>query len=210
MPTMTVSCAIASANKERLPMKRLGVLACVMVLFVASTSFARAHEQDLIRLMQSGNAVLMIRHALAPGIGDPESFELNDCSTQRNLNQSGREQARAIGQWLRSRGIRQAKVYSSQWCRCLETARFMQVGTVTPFPALNSFFQRPQDREQNLATLKKFIHQETEPDELIVMVTHQVTISAITGQWADSGQGKLLRPTTAGEIEFFGELSFED
>jgi len=191
-------------------MKRLGILACVMVLFLASTSFARADEQDLIRQMQSGNAVLMIRHALAPGIGDPESFDLNDCSTQRNLNQAGREQARAIGQWLRSRGIRQAKVYSSQWCRCLETARLMQAGTVTPLPALNSFFQRPQDREQNLATLKKFIHQETEPDELIVMVTHQVTISAITGQWADSGHGKLLRPTKAGGIEVLGELSFED
>jgi len=191
-------------------MKRLGILACVMVLFVASTSFTRADEQDLIRQMQSGNAVLMIRHALAPGIGDPESFDLNDCSTQRNLNQAGREQARAIGQWLRSRGIRQAKVYSSQWCRCLETARLMQAGTVTPLPALNSFFQRPQDREQNLATLKKFIHQETEPDELIVMVTHQVTISAITGQWADSGHGKLLRPTKAGGIEVLGELSFED
>jgi broad specificity phosphatase PhoE len=191
-------------------MKRLGILACVMVLFVASTSFARADEQDLIRQMQSDNAVLMIRHALAPGIGDPESFELNDCSTQRNLNQAGREQARAIGQWLHSRGIRQAKVYSSQWCRCLETARLMQVGTVTPLPALNSFFQRPQDREQNLATLKKFIHQETEPDELIVMVTHQVTISAITGQWADSGHGKLLRPTKAGGIEVLAELSFED
>jgi phosphohistidine phosphatase SixA len=191
-------------------MKRLRILACVMVLFLASTSFARADEQDLIRQMQSGNAVLMIRHALAPGIGDPESFDLNDCSTQRNLNQAGREQARAIGQWLRSRGIRQAKVYSSQWCRCLETARLMQMGTVTPLPALNSFFQRPQDREQNLATLKKFIHQETEPDELIVMITHQVTISAITGQWADSGQGKLLRPTKAGGIEVLGELSFED
>ena len=191
-------------------MKRLRILACVMVLFLASTSFARADEQDLIRQMQSGNAVLMIRHALAPGIGDPESFDLNDCSTQRNLNQAGREQARAIGQWLRSRGIRQAKVYSSQWCRCLETARLMQVGAVTPLPALNSFFQRPQDREQNLATLKKFIHQETEPDELIVMVTHQVTISAITGQWADSGQGKLLRPTTAGAREGLGELTFED
>jgi phosphohistidine phosphatase SixA len=191
-------------------MKRLRILACVMVLFLASTSFARADEQDLIRQMQSGNAVLMIRHALAPGIGDPESFDLNDCSTQRNLNQAGREQARAIGQWLRSRGIRQAKVYSSQWCRCLETARLMQMGTVTPLPALNSFFQRPQDREQNLATLKKFIHQETEPDELIVMITHQVTISAITGQWADSGHGKLLRPTTAGAIEVLGELTFED
>ncbi|MGB5455965.1 MAG: histidine phosphatase family protein [Gammaproteobacteria bacterium] len=191
-------------------MKRLSGLACMLLLFVSSASSAQAGEQDLIRQMQSGSAVLMIRHALAPGVGDPDDFNLDDCSTQRNLNQAGREQAKAIGHWLRSRGIGQVKLYSSQWCRCLETARLMQMGTVTPLPALNSFFQRPEDREPNLSSLRKFIHENTKPGELIIMITHQVTISAITGQWADSGHGKLLRPTKAGGIALVGELSFEE
>jgi len=154
-------------------MKRLGSLGCVLLLFVSSAASAQAAKQDLIRQMQSGSAVLMIRHAQAPGVGDPEDFDLNDCSTQRNLNQAGREQAKAIGHWLRSRGIRNVKLYSSQWCRCLETARLMQMGSVTPLPALNSFFQRPEDREPNLSTLRKFIHEKTKPGELIIMITHQ-------------------------------------
>ena len=191
-------------------MQQITRLACTLLLFLASLTSAQAGEQDLIRQMQSGNTVLMIRHALAPGVGDPEVFDLADCSTQRNLNQTGRDQAKAIGLWLRSRGIQHAKLYSSQWCRCLETAHLMQIGTVTPLAALNSFFQRPEDREPNLSALRKFIHEEMKPDELIVMVTHQVTISGITGKWTDSGEGKLLRPAKAGGLELLGELSFDD
>ena len=118
---------------------------------------AAAAELDLVKQMQSGNAVLMIRHALAPGVGDPEDFDVNDCSTQRNLDQRGRAQAQAIGQWLRDRGINNIKLYSSQWCRCMDTARLMDVGKVTPLPALNSFFESPADREPNLAAVRKFI-----------------------------------------------------
>ena len=150
----------------------------------------------------------MIRHALAPGIGDPDDFKLDDCSTQRNLNEQGRAQARAIGEWLRFRGIDNVKLYSSQWCRCLETARLMNLGIVTPLPALNSFFERPEDREPNLAALRNFIRDNTKPGELIIMVTHQVTISGITGKWTDSGHGKLVRPDPTGSIELFGELDF--
>ena len=108
-------------------MQHLISLAFTLLLFMTLATGVSADEQDLIRQMQSGNTVLMIRHALAPGVGDPDDFILDDCSTQRNLNQAGREQAKAIGQWLRSRGIQQVKLYSSQWCRCLETARLMQM-----------------------------------------------------------------------------------
>lgn len=191
-------------------MQHLISLAFTLLLFMTLATGVSADEQDLIRQMQSGNTVLMIRHALAPGVGDPDDFILDDCSTQRNLNQAGREQAKAIGQWLRSRGIQQVKLYSSQWCRCLETARLMQMGMVTPVTALNSFFQRPEDREPNLSALRKFIHENTKLGELIIMVTHQVTISAITGQWTDSGHGQLLRPAKTGGIELLGDLSFEE
>ena len=169
-----------------------------------------AGEQELIQQMRGGGVVLMVRHALAPGIGDPDDFKLDDCSSQRNLNDQGREQARAMGDWLRARGIRNVKLYSSQWCRCLETARLMNLGSVTPLPALNSFFQRPEDREPNLTAIRKFIRDNTKPGELIIMVTHQVTISGIIDKWTDSGHGKLVRPDQAGAIELLAGLDFND
>ncbi len=189
-------------------MKLLSRFSLLLLLMVMPAGTVLANDANLIEQMKSGNAVLMIRHALAPGFGDPDGFKLEDCSTQRNLNDVGRDQARSIGDWLRSRGIENARVYSSQWCRCLETARLMEMGPVTPLPALNSFFQRPQEREPNLAATKKFIQQNSKPGELIVMVTHQVTISGITGRWVDSGHGRLLRPTNSGDIELLGDLDF--
>ena len=191
-------------------MKQICAWAFLPLLFLTPAGVALADEQDLIRQMQAGNAVLMIRHALAPGVGDPDEFDLDDCSTQRNLNRAGRDQAKAIGQWLRSRGIRNAKLYSSLWCRCLETAQLMQMGTVAPLEALNSFFQRPELREPNLSALRAFIAENTKPGELVIMVTHQVTISGITGQWVESGHGRLLRSTEAGGIELVSELDFAE
>ncbi len=75
----------------------------------------------------------MVRHAIAPGNGDPPNFNIGDCSTQRNLDDSGRTQARRIGRWLRSNGIKSARIYSSQWCRCLETAKLIDLGSVQEF-----------------------------------------------------------------------------
>lgn len=182
----------------------------LFIVGVFSVPVSAASENELVLQMQSGNAVLMIRHALAPGIGDPEEFDINDCSTQRNLDNAGREQAQAIGQWLRDHGIKNVKLFSSQWCRCMDTARLMGMGEVTPMPALNSFFESPQDREPNLSALRKFIHNKSKPGELIIMVTHQVTISGITGNWTDSGHGKLVRPDNDGKIKLLGELDFND
>ena len=85
----------------------------------------------------------MIRHAYAPGTGDPADFTIGDCTTQRNLDDQGREQARNIGAWLRERGINSARVYSSQWCRCLETAERMDLGTVVELPVTDATRRHP-------------------------------------------------------------------
>ena len=185
----------------------LPVLLLLLTLMPASVIPA---EETLIQQMREGEVVLMIRHALAPGVGDPDDFKLDDCSTQRNLNDQGRDQAKTMGEWLRARGIDNVRLYSSQWCRCLETARLMNLGSVTPLPALNSFFQRPQDREPNLSAIRNFIRDNSKPGELIIMVTHQVTISGITNQWTDSGHGKLVRVDKVGGIELLGEVDFKD
>ncbi|MEM6421797.1 MAG: histidine phosphatase family protein, partial [Pseudomonadota bacterium] len=90
-----------------------------------------------------------MRHALAPGTGDPAAFELRDCATQRNLDARGRAQAVATGQMIRDAGIRIDAVLSSQWCRCLDTARLLDLGPVIEEPALNSFFRdRARGRPQ--------------------------------------------------------------
>ncbi len=186
---------------------RMFRLLFVCAVFVVTNVVA--DEKSLIEQMKSGNAVLMIRHANAPGIGDPENFDVNDCTTQRNLDDEGREQAKAIGQWLRDHDIQAVKLYSSQWCRCLETARLMQMGTVNPLPALNSFFEQIENREPNLTAIRKFIQDNTKPGELLIMVTHQVTISGITGEWIDSGEAKLVQVDKTGNIKMLGELDFK-
>ena len=83
--------------------------------------------------------VIFLRHALAPGNGDPKNFDLNDCRTQRNLDETGRRQARAIGKRIAAAKLNLAGIYSSEWCRCLETALLLDLGAVTPFDGLNSF-----------------------------------------------------------------------
>ena len=183
----------------------LAVLAGFFLLFSAAGTAA---ADDLVDTLDDGGRVLMIRHAYAPGTGDPADFTIGDCTTQRNLDDQGREQARNIGAWLRERGINSARVYSSQWCRCLETAERMDLGTVVELPALNSFYQRPQDREPNLSALRSFLAEQPAKGELIVLVTHFVTISGITGEGVSSGDGVVLRLTGDGGYEVVGRMGF--
>ena len=186
------------------------IIAAIIFLIVSvfSWSMARSDTSHLIELMKSGGHVLMIRHAQAPGSGDPDNFTIGDCSTQRNLDDRGRDQARAIGDWLRLRGINKARIYSSQWCRCLDTANLMNLGPVTPLPALNSFYDRPQDREPNLRELRLFLSKQKFHDELLILITHFVTISAISGKTVSSGEGVVLRMEEKGTYESAGTIDF--
>ena len=169
---------------------------------------AHAESQRLIDQMKAGGHILMIRHAMAPGSGDPENFQIGDCSTQRNLDDRGRSQARVIGKWLRSNGIEKARMFSSQWCRCQETAKLINLGPVVQLPALNSFYERPQDREPNLKALRIFLSKQTSKGELLILVTHFVTISEISGEAVSSGEGVVLRLKEKGAFEVAGRLDF--
>lgn len=131
--------------------------------------------------------VLFIRHAIAPGYGDPPYFVLNDCSTQRNLSNEGRAQAVQIGKIIKREGIKFIKIYSSQWCRCLETARLTDLGEIIIEPSLNSFFQGFFSKEKTLVKLQEILNSLEDSDDLVLMVTHQVTITAITGISVSSG-----------------------
>jgi phosphohistidine phosphatase SixA len=186
---------------------KIFIVGFLAVIAVTATN-TRAENDELIEQIKSGGHILMIRHAYAPGSGDPSHFKIGDCTTQRNLNDRGRSQARAIGDWLRSKGIKNAKVYSSQWCRCLETAALLNFGSVTELPALNSFFERPQNREPNIRALRSFIADLDASDDLIILVTHYVTIAEITGQGVSSGKGVVLRLKGGGAYEVLDRLSF--
>jgi phosphohistidine phosphatase SixA len=164
-------------------------------LFMLLASVSRgiiAEPLPLSELAKPGR-VLMLRHAEAPGVGDPPGFRLDDCATQRNLDDSGRRQARALGIRLANAGVTAARLYSSQWCRCLETARLLQLGTVTPLPALNSFFERPQERDATVAALRSFLAGLPVDGPPVVLVTHQFTINAFTSAGTPTGGGSIFQ-----------------
>ena len=174
---------------------RVIVSFCIIIVaatFVIATN-ARCDMNELVDRLKAGGHILMIRHAMAPGNGDPSNFRIGDCSTQRNLDVSGRAQAQNIGKWFRSQAIDSARVYSSQWCRCLETANLLGLGAVQELRALNSFYERIQDREPNLRALNEFISRQPAQGNLIILVTHFVTISAMTNKSVSPGEGVLLK-----------------
>lgn len=145
-----------------------------------------------------GADVIFLRHAIAPGTGDPEGFRLDDCATQRNLSDAGRAQARAIGQALRDSGLTIAAVLTSQWCRARDTALLLDLGPVTEEPGLNSFFGTPEARQPTLDRLQQVLSTLPEGAEgITVMVTHQVVITAVTGQSVPSG-GAVLHDIQSG------------
>jgi broad specificity phosphatase PhoE len=162
------------------------LLASGLVALLAAPAPA-ADQAALFDALREGRAAALVRHALAPGVGDPAEFRIDDCATQRNLSDEGREQARATGERLRAAGITVARVYSSQWCRCLETARLLDLGEVQELPALNSFFNDRSRAEQQSDELKSFLRA-APPSDPLVLVTHQINIRALTGQATRSGE----------------------
>ena len=160
---------------------------------VAIPLHAQADDANALAELAKPGRVLMLRHALAPGFGDPPQFTVDDCATQRNLDDRGRGQARALGARLRAAGIRKAIIFSSQWCRCIETARLLKLGAVVTNPALNSFHGRPEDRAAKLDAVGELIAGLPTNGRPVILVTHQVTISGITGRGVGSGGGYVLR-----------------
>ena len=155
--------------------------------------------------LRSGRHVALMRHAEAPGVGDPSGFRLDDCSTQRNLSAEGRRQAEQAGALFRRMGVERATVYSSQWCRCLDTARGLGLGTVVAQPALNSFFENGGTEKAQTGQLRELIR-ERPAGMALVLVTHQVNITALTGVYPASGEIDVLRPDNDG-IVVLGRLA---
>jgi len=174
------------------------------VLLVTLPSAAQADQSPLALLNQANHFALM-RHALAPGTGDPVNFSLEDCATQRNLNGAGRDQARAIGDALREAGVDDALVFSSQWCRCMETGDLLKLGPVIPLPALNSFFRDYQRGPEQLKTLRAWLDDQPllEPT---ILVTHQVVITGLTEVFPSSGELLIMQRKASGELALIDKV----
>lgn len=191
----------------------IGTLALVLsiaslTLPANSDAATNAQTQAGWRLLQGGDTGLVVamRHAIAPGTGDPANFKLGDCSTQRNLSPQGQTQAKQIGAEFRNRNIKITRVLSSQWCRCLQTAKLLNLGKVEPFPALNSFFSDSSKQSGQTATIRKLILDNRNTKGAIILVTHQVNITAITDIVPQSGEAVILKGDAQGKIQIVGRI----
>ena len=181
-----------------------GLIAALLLLLATP---AHAEESSWEQLRAEDGLVVLLRHALAPGTGDPAGFRLGDCSTQRNLSAEGRRQAVAIGaQWRRER-MPVARVLTSRWCRARDTARLLAVGKVRSYAALDSSFtvsdaiaERRADRVR-----ERLMRHRGKPG-VLVLVGHQVNITDITGFVPSSGQGVVVQARTDGTVRVVGTL----
>lgn len=183
------------------------VKAAVFIGLLFSTAGETATKDAVYwEALRAGEHVALLRHAIAPGTGDPPEFTLGDCSTQRNLSAEGRAQAVRIGERFRTNGIQTAQLFSSQWCRCLETARLLGLGPTLELPTLNSFFQRYNRREQQTQALKTWLDKQ-KLDKPLVLVTHQVNITALTDIYPTSGELVIIRRTKGGDLSVVGTIT---
>jgi len=160
-----------------------------IITFISLTTSIKADlNENLVDQLKDGGKLIFIRHAYAPGNGDPNNFNLNDCSTQRNLSEDGRKQAKQIGEYFRKNKIEIEKVLSSEWCRCKETAKiaFKNFSTNN---FLNSFYSTKyeKNKDKQLKALNDYI-KKFKSNKNLVLVTHYVVISEILNYYPSSGE----------------------
>jgi len=165
------------------------ILNYLIIIFITINSSVKADlKKSSINELQKGGKLIFIRHAYAPGSGDPDNFDINNCVTQRNLSEDGRIQAKKIGDFFKINKIMIDNVYSSEWCRCKETA-FVAFKNFETKNFLNSFFspQFMNNKKKQIVNFEKFIKNLNE-DQNLVFVTHYVVISEILNYAPSSGE----------------------
>ena len=160
-----------------------------IIIFIFLTTPIKADlDKKLLNQLEDGGKLIFIRHAYAPGNGDPNNFNLNDCSTQRNLNKEGREQAKYIGEFFKKNNIEIDKVLSSEWCRCQETAKiaFKNFSTNN---FLNSFYSSKyaKNKDKQIQALNDYIRK-FQSDKNLILITHYVLISEVLNYAPSSGE----------------------
>ena len=174
----------------------------VMALLVITLCLSTAALANLASPMTDGQHILLMRHADAPGFSDPAGHRLDQCSTQRNLGEFGKKQAERTGQWLSQQGIESAKVFSSPWCRCVDTATLLNKGPVVIDKSLGSFFESMGQSSQQTEGLRQLVLKSLKqfPGTPIIMVSHHVNIEAFTGVVLGSGDMVLVKIGPNGKL----------
>jgi len=189
-------------------MKRFNLAIITALLISLLGQSAMANEEAIWDKLQGTNPkgyVLLLRHTIAPGVGDPENFKLNDCSTQRNLSQLGRDDAKAVGDWLKRRDIKISRVESSRWCRAKQTAQLLGIGKVKLNSNLDSLFESADPAKAiQTVRVKKQIVDWRNKSGLLVLVGHFVNIGAVAGVGVGSGEGVLVKADSKGKITVVG------
>ncbi len=178
---------------------RLKSLALSLLCLVASVV---SNASELSAKLQTADYVLLMRHTLAPGVGDPANYTLGDCKTQRNLSGEGRQQAKAVGNWLRKQGIQAAEVHASAWCRCKDTAELLKFDGFKVEPALASFFDEMHRAPERNQELQRFISGKlkTKGNKALILVTHHVNIQEFSGENVASGDMVLAQVDAGGKL----------
>ena len=165
------------------------IISLILSLFIfLFTSQSKALNQAW-NIAQEGNKIILIRHSLAPGGGDPAGFKIDDCKTQRNLSKKGINQSKKIGKLFKKNKVPIDQVLSSQWCRCKDTAKYA-FGDYKEFTALNSTFQSPYDKNEGkqLEELYSFVKKWNGKGKNLVLITHYSIITAVTNAVPSSGE----------------------
>jgi phosphohistidine phosphatase SixA len=187
---------------------KIALLALIILAPTIYPQSAQARDLRVWDQLKGSNPtgyVLLIRHALAPGVGDPENFQVNDCTTQRNLSDEGRQDAKEIGLWLTKQKVKILRIESSRWCRAKETAQLLNIGKVVLNKNLDSLFEETDLlTHPQTANIKKRIVSHRNTRGLLVFVGHFVNFQAVAGVSLDSGEGVLLRANSKGEIKVSG------
>jgi phosphohistidine phosphatase SixA len=179
---------------------RFSFLFALLLFPAASQADDRIWEQ-----LRAGGLVIMLRHAHAPGTGDPPGFKAEDCATQRNLSAEGRAQAARVGAAFRERGVPIGRVLASRWCRAIDTAR-LAFGNTEIVPALDSLYGRRDQAERQNAEVLALIRAETRPGTNLVLISHNANIAALTGLSPADAEAIVVKPRRSGEIEVVGRV----
>lgn len=172
----------------------------------SSPASAKDNVDPLWQQLKQGGHVVLIRHvSTVPGTGDPPGFVLKNCTTQRNLSDEGRKEAKQIGATFQKHGVPVGNVMSSRWCRCLDTAR-LAFDKVTPWAPLDSHFDNPADGPAQAAKVKAELAKHEIKGRNLVLVTHQVNITTLTGVYPAQGEAVIAK-LDGKELRVLGRLN---
>lgn len=183
-------------------MTRIKRIFALLIFMISPFLISGQVRAELVKDLQDGQHALLMRHADAPGYGDPKGYVIGKCSTQRNLGEGGKKQAKVIGVWLSNQGIQNAEIFSSPWCRCLDTATLLNKGPVKIEASLGSFFDDMSLEKRQTRALEVFIKNELAKQSRVplILVTHHVNIEAYTGKVVGVGDMVLVKVNKNGEF----------